>query len=111
MMNPLLKHPILQKLPYELMVYPDLEGIKIFLESQKKKTKTSRIMIVGFFIVFGFINLIIYKIAEVPSIYNLAVGIIFLVLVPLPFFLAKHEAKKFVILDDEILEEIRKHEE
>lgn len=93
------------------MVDPDIEGIKNFLESQKKKTKTSKIIIVGFFIVYGIMNLIIYKIAEVPSIYNLAVGIIFLVLVPLPFLLAKHQAKKFVILDVEILEEIGKYKE
>ncbi len=36
MINPLLKHPILQHLPYELLKRPTVEGIRAFLAKRRR---------------------------------------------------------------------------
>ena len=66
---------------------------------------------IGFFILFGIMNLIIYAVADDSSRYNLVIGIIAAVLIPLPFFIEKHEVKKFIMSDEEIVAEIKKTEE
>ena len=103
-MNPLLKHPILQFIGYEMMKKPTLEGIKADIKKEQNKGKLGRIVLPLLFVLQSIYHIIFGRISW--SLVELILGIIaYLTL----HWDGKRYKKRFKISDEEILEQIEIH--
>ena len=105
-MNPLLKHPIVQFVGYEMMKRPTLEGIKANLKKESEKGKWGRILLP-----------LIWIFISIPHLFDgrTIFGIIGMLLGICGFFILRWENKRNInrlkILDEDILERIEIHKE
>jgi uncharacterized membrane protein YphA (DoxX/SURF4 family) len=99
-MNPLLNHPVLQHMPYQLLRDPNFDGIKAFCSA--RSTKMKRFKVFAFAVSLCFILMIIFGFATSIEEYFGAC------LMLLASIWAHVEQKRSMISDGEINEILQK---
>lgn len=109
-MNPLLKHPVFQKLPYEILRNPTLENIKIFLAHRITSLKRLRYILALLFLLQG-INVLFFSDPMIgennySALMDGIVNYISLFGLPIMAYGIYKQEKRCLMSDEEIMQEI-----